>query len=125
MSNLDIIKCFHESLWSTKSIAAIDEYFAHDAKIHSPLETAVGTEKMKNIISQWIEAFPDLVVYRDDFICDSSKVVCRWHAEGHHQGELFGKPASNKLVRYSGVTIYQLENDRITEYWAYVNMPEL
>ncbi|MDF1678066.1 MAG: ester cyclase, partial [Legionellaceae bacterium] len=83
MTNLELVKSYQEAVWETKDISAIDKYCDENVLIHSPAETTQGTEKMRAIISQWYEAFPDLKVFWDDFIGDGDKVVCRWHASGN------------------------------------------
>lgn len=125
MQNLIIIKDYHSQLWDEKNIAAIDTFFSDNAEIHSPVENVLGTEKMKAIITEWFTGFPDLMVTWDDFICDENKVVSRWHAQGSHQGEFLGISATQRAVAYSGITIYQLDNEKINQYWALVDMHTL
>lgn len=120
--NIDTIKAYHDAIWGQKDIQAIEQYFLKDAMIHSPVKSTRGTDEMKAIITQWYEAFPDLQVQWDDYICDESKVVARWHAKGHQRGEFLGLAATNHPVHYQGMTIYQLKDQKIEEYWALVDM---
>lgn len=106
MENLQLIKEYHLLIWEAKDLNAIDRFFNRDVIIHSPVETTQGTEKMKSIISAWYKGFPNLKVFWDDFICEENKVVSRWHAQGQHEGEFLGHPASQNDINYSGVTIY-------------------
>ncbi len=124
MTNLQIIKDYQHALWDVKDITAIDRTFSEDALIHSAIgqDTARGTDKMKFFIGQWHVGFPNSKVYWEDYICDADKVVCRWRAEGKHQGEFLGHAPSNKTINYSGVTIYKLNNGKVDEYWAYMDM---
>ena len=125
MKNLTIIKSFHTKIWDEKDLSAIDEFFATDALIHSPVRKTQGTSDMKKVISLWHQAFPNLKVYWDDFICEGDKVVSRWHAKGQQEGDFLDYKVSKKEVNYSGVTIYQLDNGMITEYWTIVDMETL
>jgi len=125
MSNLDIIKAYHAKIWDDKDLSAIDEYFAKDAVIQSPIKTTQGIEAMKEVIAQWLDAFPNLTVYWDDFICEGDKVVSRWHVMASQNGAFLCREPSNKEVNYSGVTIYQLDGGKITQYWAIVDMDTL
>lgn len=122
MNNLEIIKTYQNILWVDKDISVIDKIFDKNVQRYSPLQSIPGTEKMKASILQWYKGFPHLKVYWDDFICEGDKVVSRWHAEGLHEGEFLEYPPSLKNVQYSGVTIYQLDQGKITHYWAYVDM---
>lgn len=125
MTSADIINNYQQAIWADKNIHAIDEYFANNAIIHSPVKTTHGTDNMKAVIQQWYNAFPNLTVYWDELICDGNKIVSRWHAEGQHQGEFQGKAATNKTINYSGVTIYHLADQKIVEYWAYLDMQSI
>jgi len=121
-NTLQLVKNYHLAIWDEKDLAAIDRFFDVGAVIHSPMQQSQGPEQMKAVIAKWYRAFPDLVVHFDDYICQDDKVVARWHAEGTQQGEFLGQAASNKSVRYSGVTTYQISNDKIAAYWALVDM---
>lgn len=122
MSHLDTIKQYHTLIWDKKDIHAVDQFFDSEALIHSPVKTTQGTESMKSVITQWHQGFPDLVVHWDDFICEDDKVVSRWHAEGTQRGEFLSKQPTNNKVTYSGMTIYQLRDNKIVQYWAMVDM---
>lgn len=120
--NLQIIKDFQKVLWDDKDLQATDRFFDKNALIHSAISTTQGTDEMKKIISHWYSAFPDLKVFWDDFICNENKVVSRWHAMGRHQGEFLGVNPTGKEINYAGVTIYQLKNEKIQEYWSFVDI---
>jgi len=122
MNNLDIVKEYSSQLWELKDVTVIDKFFDKAAIIYSPIETTYGPEKMKSLILLWFRAFPNIKVYWDDFICEGCKVVSRWHAEGLHEGEFLGYPATNKQIRYQGVSIYSLANEKINKYWAFIDM---
>ena len=122
MSNIEIIKAYHAKLWDDKDLSAIDAFFDHEATIYSPVNTTQGVEAIKETMSTWLTAFPDLKVHWDDFICDETKVVARWHAQGTQKGAFQELPASNQKVRYTGITIYELADGKIINYWAIVDM---
>jgi steroid delta-isomerase-like uncharacterized protein len=59
-------------------------------------------------------------VTTDDIIAEGDKVVIRWTANGTHQGELMGIPASGNQTTWSGMTIYRFADGKIVEsWWAY------
>jgi len=122
VDNLQLIKAYQNTLWRKKDISAIDRYFDIKAEIHSPVETTIGTENMKHVIARWFKGFPHLSVFWEDFIIDQDKIVVRWRARGDHEGEFLGYPASGATVEYQGVTIYQVSNQKINRYWAFVDL---
>jgi len=122
MNNLVIIKSYHEQIWDNKVVEAIDEFFHVDATIHSPINTTKGLKDIKATMSTWLKAFPDLKVHWDDYIYDETKVVARWHAEGTQTGSFQALPPSSQKVKYTGITIYELSEGKIINYWASVDM---
>lgn len=122
MSSIDIIKQFQHQLWANKDLASIDAFFANNVKIHSPLDITVGAEKLKIVMQQWFNAFPDLEVIWDDILESGNKVISQWHAKGTHIGEFKNIAATNKTVNYTGCTIYKLDKHKISQYWAYVDI---
>lgn len=122
MTNLELVKTYQDAIWNLKDTLAIDKYVDEHVLIHSPVETSIGTERMKAIITQWHNAFPNLEVIWDDFICEGDKVVCRWHAFGRHESEFQGVSPTNNTISYNGITIYQIANSKVEQYWALVDM---
>jgi len=122
MDNKEIIKEYSKRLWDQRDLSVIDEYVIPTAKIHSPLNTVEGSCTMKEIAEKWLNAFPDLILKWEDFISDGNKVVSRWRATGTHMGSFFETAPTHHEIAYSGITIYTMENNKITEYWALVDM---
>lgn len=122
MNNKEIVIKYSKQLWEQKDLSIIDEIFAEDAIIHSPLNKYKGNLPMKEIAQKWLHAFPDLMVTWDDFIAEGDKVVSSWTAFGTHLGGFYETSPTHREVRYSGVTTYQLKDGKIIQYWALVDM---
>jgi predicted ester cyclase len=80
---------------------------------------------MKDVVQTWLKGFPDLHVDNELVICENDVVSIQWRAKGTHQGEFKERPPTAKTVSYSGVTIYRIKNNKIIEYWAYLDMMNL
>ena len=120
--NKDIIIHYTKTLWEDRDLSIIDTLIDPHAKIHSPLCTIEGNETMRDIVEKWLLAFPDLTIQWEDFISENDKVVCRWRACGTHLGGFFETKPTHKEIVFSGVMTYRLENRKIVEYWALVDM---
>lgn len=66
--------------------------------------------------------FSDFKHIIEDFIIDGDKVACRINITGTHNGEFQGIPATNKSIAISAITIFRIENDRLSEHWVSVDM---
>jgi steroid delta-isomerase-like uncharacterized protein len=63
-------------------------------------------------------AFPDLKITVEDQIAEGDKVVTRWTAEGTHDGDLPGLPASGRSSTVTGIGIDRIEGGKIVEAWG-------
>ena len=111
-----------EHLWVKKELSTISDFFHEDAKIHSPFNVKFGVLTIKDIIEKWLTAFPDLLIRWDDFIADENKVAVRWSAQGTHLGSFFDTKPTHHEIFYSGMTIYTLHDDKVSSYWALVDV---
>lgn len=58
----------------------------------------------------------------EDFIIDDNKVACRVNINGTHDGNFQGIPATNKSIAISGITIFRIDNNKLSEHWVSVDM---
>ena len=122
MDNKALVKSFCQRLWDQKDLTVIDELFHDQTKIHSPFNVKFGVLTMREIAEKWLTAFPDLMIQWQDFIADDDKVVVRWQAQGTHMGSFFETKPSHHEVYYSGITIFTVADQKISAYWALVDI---
>ena len=122
-SNKDIIIAYSKALWNDRNLSVIEQTVSPSAQIHSPFNTTVqGNHTMHDIVEKWLTAFPDLTIKWDEFISEGDKVVSRWSASGTHLGSFFDTKPTYHEVRYSGITIYHLKEEKIVDYRALVDV---
>ncbi len=120
-----IAQNYAKRLWDDQDLKVIDELIHPTCIIHSLLGNFYGPVPMKTVAQAWLKGFPDLLVKNTAVICEQDLVVIQWLASGTHQGTFKGIEPTGKAVAYHGVTIYRIEDDKITEYWAYLDMQHL
>lgn len=120
-----LVEIYAHRIWDEKDLRAIDELIHQKCVIHSLLGDFYGPKAMKNVVEAWLNGFPDLVVKNKSVICEQDLVVIQWQAHGTHQGEFKGIKPTGKSISYAGVTIYRVHQDKIVEYWAYLDMKHL
>lgn len=116
---------YAQRIWDDKDLRAVDDLVHPKIIVHSLLGDFHGTDPLKKVIQVWLEGFPDLVVKNKTVICEGERVVIEWHAKGTHRGEFKGIKPTGKQVSYTGVTLYRVEDGKITEYAAYLDMQYL
>jgi steroid delta-isomerase-like uncharacterized protein len=120
--NLTEIRSVFEETWNGCNLQALDRMIAADYTPHHSLNPVIGPEGVKQFVSSLQQAFPDLEFNVEDMVAADDKVVLRWSIQGTHKDELMGIPASKKRVRLTGISIYRLEGDQVTESWDEVDI---
>jgi len=106
-----------EEPWNQGNLDVVDETVASDWVQHEP-GMEYGAEALKEFITAYRAAFPDLHYTIEDEIAEGDKVVTRWIATGSHQGELMGIPPTGKQIAVWGIAIDRLEGGKIVESWV-------
>jgi len=74
-----------------------------------------GRAGLRELITTYRNAFPDVRLTIDEQIAEGDKVVTRWNATGTHRGELFGTAPTGKQVRIQGIIVSRIANGKIVE----------
>ena len=62
--------------------------------------------------------FPDIHMTAEDFVAEGDKVASRFEAQGTHNVEFSGVPATGKAVTVSGINIMRIADGKIVEHWV-------
>ena len=119
-----IAEDYAERIWNKKDLTALD-YLDESVVIHSLLGDFRGPQALRDIVKAWLKGFPDLHVHNDIVISENDLVSIQWHVKATHKGEFKGVQPTGKPVSYSGVTVYRIKNNKIVEYWAYLDTQHL
>lgn len=116
---------YADCIWNKKDLSFLTKFLDEKIVIHSLLGDFHGPESMKKVVQTWLTGFPNLSVKNSSVICENDLVVLHWHAQGTHQGEFKGIQPTGRPVVYAGTTIYRIRENKIVEYWAYLDMQHL
>jgi steroid delta-isomerase-like uncharacterized protein len=78
-----------------------------------------GHEAVKQAMSVYFRAFPDLHFEMDQLITSGDHVVYRWRATGTHQGEFQGIAPTNRQVSARGCTVSEIKNGQFVRTASY------
>src|SRR3712207_6063865 len=117
------ITSYTDEVWNQHSIDAMDKFYSPDYAHHDVSGPDVRTlSDYKQWATMLLSGLSDFHVAIDDLVAEPGKAVKRWTATGLHDSAFAGIPATGKEVRFSGVSIYRLTGDRITESWYIYDM---
>ncbi len=110
----------YEEVWNGGNLAVIDElvaanYVDHDQEPTGALE---GLEGLKQSVTMYRTAFPDVHFTVEDQIAEGDRVVTRWTARGTHQDAFMGIPPTGKQAMVTGISITRVASGKVVEGWT-------
>jgi len=76
-----------------------------------------GIEGIKQWLDEQWHSFPDLTVIDYFTVAQGNMVAARWKARGTSEGNFLILPPSGKVVEYTGVSMFRIEDGKIAEIW--------
>ncbi|MFZ5668811.1 MAG: ester cyclase [Pseudomonadota bacterium] len=114
---------FTRQVWDEGDADAADAYVAATYTIHhdpgDPWEGRVlDLVGFKDRVRRSRAAFPDQRFDIQRLAADGDSIVMTWLWAATHSGDLPGFPASGKVIRMSGATVYDFDSEeRLTGHW--------
>ena len=109
---------FFEEIWNKGNFAVANDLVAPDYLDHDSSNARTGPEGVREEVSMYRNAFPDLRFAIEDLIAEGDKVVTRLTASGTHERDLAGIPATGRRVTISGIVITRYQNGKAAEAWV-------
>lgn len=112
---------FYEELFNEGNLDAAEEIAAPDFILHDPNlpEEPRGPEGLKQFVSLYRNAFPDIDFTIEKQVAEGDMVGTRWVARGTHQGELMGIEPTGARVEVEAFTLHRFSGGKIAEDWAH------
>ena len=106
---------------------SMNELLSNDFVAHSmPSGFSEDKRGFIELSSHWAAGFSDDDTTLDEVLAaEDGKVVTRFTTRATHTSEVFGVPASNRSVTFTGIEIYSVADGQVTDWWAEINMDDL
>jgi predicted ester cyclase len=128
VDNVEIVRTLEEG-YARDDLSVVDQYIAESFVAHAPGAEAMppGREGPRTAHMGAMKSFPDHVTTIEDIFGEGDKVVVHVRMKGTNQGglEWAGIPANGKPIDIDWVTIYRLEDGKVVETWAQMDVPKL
>ena len=105
---------FNEGRLERLSEFVLPSFVAHDAAPGMPN----GEAAVRNVITMFRSAFPDLHVTIGEIIAERDLVCARNMLRGTHRGPLFGIAPSGKSVAMPSIEMVRMKDGRLAESWV-------
>lgn len=125
-TNEQIIKSFFEVVRSGNKPEQAETFMAKEVKAHQMNSESMVTivRSPKNYaehIKEMLDIWGNFKIEIQELLSQNQKVYVRWKQIGMHIVEYEGYPPTNKEVIEIGSAVYQLEKQKIVEYWIQVD----
>jgi predicted ester cyclase len=116
--NKALTRWWWEEVWVKGNVAATDEFMAPNYVDHPNLSgLPPGPEGMKQALTYYHSASPELEATIDDIFAAGDRVALRWSARATHLGEWLDVPPTGHHFTMSGITIYRIAEGKAVEGW--------
>ena len=117
--NKALYRHFLEEVFNNGKIDKVNQFLSQSYVLHDPPPgTPPGPEAVKQVVTMFRKAFPDLKIAIEELVAEGDKVCARATTRGTHKGTFFGVPATGKAVTMSGLTMVRIVDGRIIESWV-------
>ncbi|MFH1623667.1 MAG: ester cyclase [Pseudomonadota bacterium] len=121
--NKSIVRRFWEEVFNGRKLTLIDELFTTDWVYHGVAGRKLyGPEGLKQFLTEYHNAFPDMQVKVENLIAEGDKVVSHVTSRGTHKGELMGIAPTGKQVTVPVICINRFAGDKIAEDWEIIDL---
>ena len=125
-ANKEILAMVLQLIWSEGQVDKVDDYIAPTYTIyHDPGDPFDGQvldiEGYKHRLQTSRGPFPDQKFETLEMIEEGDKVVVSWNGPGTHLGDFPGFPASGKVIKMTGMTIYSFTDGKVSGHWQMVD----
>ena len=107
---------YFEEVWNDGKFAVLNDLLAPNYVDHMS-SWPIGPEGVRQEMSMYRKAVPDLRFSVEDVVAENDKVVIRVTATGTQQGDLPRIPAAGKQFTLSGMVMFRFEGRRAVEAW--------
>lgn len=113
-------------LWNQQRLEVADELISPDFRGHAGSFGEVrGPAGVRELVTAYRTAFPDLRIDIEDLILQGDIVVTRWRATGTHKGDLMGLAPTGRAAIGRGITIDRWKDGQAVESWSESNTLEV
>ena len=104
------------------NLALAEELIAPDYVYRSPGSPEHhGPDGMRDLVSSYRTAFPDLQIEIQEMIAEGDKVVTLYTIHGTHQGDLEGIPPTGKQMATPAIIISTFRDGKLAEEYEVID----
>jgi steroid delta-isomerase-like uncharacterized protein len=119
--NKTLARRWFEDLFSRGDLDAAEEILSAEFVDHLPREEERGIEELRDYVSVYRTAFPDIEDTVEEIVAEADKVVVLWRSRGTHQGVFMGVAPTGRHVTFTGMRLFRIAENKIAESWVNID----
>src|SRR5262245_28519470 len=117
--NRAVFRTFVEDGINRRNLDILDDLMTPTIVDHDlPPGTPPGPAGVKEKLSAFLAAFPDLKATFETEVYQGDKLAGRGHLTGTHRGPFMGIAATGKTMKMPFMDLWRFENGKVAEYWV-------
>ena len=124
-----VVSRFFDDVLVKQDLDALIDLASIDVLIHPtamPCEASCyGIDGMAFWLNHTLASFPDLTIDAYHTVASGDIVAVRWEARGTSHGEFMDVPPTGAEVRFTGISMFRIEDGVIAEIWDTRNTLEI
>lgn len=123
-NNKNALTRHFEEVLNQGQLHVVDEIYTEDYTLDAPVSSdgqsrerslTQGREQLKQRVTLFRTAFPDIHFTTDEMIGEGSSVAVRYTYRGTHQGVFAGLQPTGRSISVTGILIAHMQDGRIQE----------
>jgi len=118
--NKAVVRRYYEQIWNEGDLAVIEECFAPEVHVQGQY---VGWNGLRDGLSQWLTAFPELRHHVDHLVAEGDIVAANIHFTGTHRG-VFDSGGlgpwmpTGRSVNVREMNFFRIAEGKVVEFWV-------
>ena len=117
-----LLKAFLDEVWTGGNISGIDRYIAPSYIVHHDVGDpwhgqTLDQNGFRDRLIRSRAPFPDQAFTVQHMVEEGNTVAVSWLWQGTHLADLAGFKASGKVIRMSGITLYDFTGGLLSGHW--------
>lgn len=119
-ANKMLVQRYFEELWSQGKLDIADDIIAGDFALTNPNlpQPVRGIEGIKQVVTRFRTAFPDLQVTVDELVAEGDTVVARNTARGTHEAPFQNIAPTGNAIAYASIGIFEVAEGKIASVFV-------
>ena len=119
-----VIRLFREGM-NKRDFSVAEEIIGDSYVNHGFPGMPAGMEGFRQILNNFITAFPDMQIMQEEVVAEGETVAARGKWTGTNTGGFMGMPPTQKKVEVAFMDFWRFSDGKAVENWVQMDMPAL